>query len=300
MKKILSTLLAFAICSAPLTAFAKTEAKNTDGYTVISGAGKLSNYTNLQPSPFTNDSTNISYVAITSGITNIGNNTFKNCDYLRDVLLPSSVTTIGSQSFANCDSLTKVIIPYGVTHIMSYAFIDCKNLQEVYIPDSVTIIGESAFYGCSNLTVYAGENEAVKSYCQSNNIRYVKIDKVQNVVSDVLTDVKIIINGNDFTYKYPVVMKNSTTMIPLRNIFEAVGCSVWWDDNTKTAFASKGDITLELKTDSDIISVNGYKKILATPTSLICDNTMVHIRVVEHLGANVEWDGDTRTIKISY
>ncbi len=300
MKKIISTLLAFAICSAPLAALAKTEAKNTDGYTVISGEGKLSNYTNLEPSPFTNDSTNISYVAITSGITNIGNNTFKDCDYLRDVLLPSSVTTIGSQSFAGCDSLTKVIIPYGVTHIMSYAFIDCKNLQEVYIPDSVTIIGESAFYGCDNLTIYAGENLAVKSYCQNDNIRYVKTDKVQNVVSDVLQDIKIIINGAEFSYKYPVVMKNSSTMIPLRNIFEAVGCSVWWDDSTKTAYASKGDVTLGLKTGSDIISVNEQEKTLATPTSLICDNTMVHIRAVEHLGINVEWNGDTRTINISY
>ena len=300
MKKIISVLLAFAICSASATVLAKTEAKNTDGYTVISGEGKLSNYTNLEPSPFTNDSSNISYVAITSGITNIGNNTFKNCDFLRDVLLPSSVTTIGSQSFANCDSLTKVIIPYGVTHIMSYAFIDCKNLKEVYIPDSVTIIGESAFYGCDNLTIYAGENTAVKSYCQNDNVKYVKVDKIQNVVSDVLQDIKIIINGAEFSYKYPVVMKNSTTMIPLRNIFEAVGCSVWWDDSTKTAYASKGDIKLGLKTGSDMISVNGQEKILATPTSLICDNTMVHIRAVEHLGIDVEWNGDTRTIKISY
>ncbi len=300
MRKIISTLLAFVICSSSLPAFAKTEAKNTDGYTVISGDGKLSNYTNLSPSPFTEDSANISYVAITSGITNIGNNIFKDCDYLRDVLIPSSVSTIGSQSFAGCDSITKVIIPYGVTHIMSYAFIDCKNLKEVYIPDSVTIIGESAFYGCDNLTVYAGENSAVKSYCETDNINYIKVEKIQNTVWDVLQDIKIIINGAEFSYKYPVVMNNSTTMIPLRNIFEAVGCSVWWDDSTKTAFASKDGITLGLKTGSDIISVNGQEKILATPTSLMCDNTMVHIRAVEHLGIDVEWNGDTRTITITY
>ena len=300
MKKTLSALLILAMCTGGLTAFAKTEAKNTDGYTVISGEGKLSNYTNIEPSPFTNDSANISYVAVTSGITNIGNNTFKNCDYLRDVLLPSSVTTIGSQAFADCDSLTRVIIPYGVTHIMSYAFINCKNLKEVYIPDSVTIIGESAFYGCDNLTIFAGDNPAVKSYCQNDNIIYTKVDKIQNVVSDVLQDIKIIINGAELSYKYPVVMKNSTTMIPLRSIFEAVGCTVWWDDSTKTAYASKGDIKLGLKTDSDIISVNEQEKILATPTSLICDNTMVHIRAVEHLGIDVEWNGDTRTITITY
>ena len=300
MKKTLSALLILAMCTVGLTAFAKTEAKNTDGYTVISGEGKLSNYTNIEPSPFTNDSANISYVAVTSGITNIGNNTFKNCDYLRDVLLPSSVTTIGSQAFADCDSLTRVIIPYGVTHIMSYAFINCKNLKEVYIPDSVTIIGESAFYGCDNLTIFAGDNPAVKSYCQNDNIIYTKVDKIQNVVSDVLQDIKIIINGAELSYKYPVVMKNSTTMIPLRSIFEAVGCTVWWDDSTKTAYASKGDIKLGLKTDSDIISVNEQEKILATPTSLICDNTMVHIRAVEHLGIDVEWNGDTRTITITY
>ncbi len=300
MKKILCMLLILATCAGGAPAFAKTEAKNTDGYTVISGKGKLSNYTNVSPSPFTEDSTNISYVAITSGITNIGNNTFKDCNYLRDVLIPSSVTTIGSQSFANCESLTKVVIPYGVTHIMSYAFAGCRNLTEVYIPDSVTIIGESAFYGCDNLTVYAGENSTAKSYCDIENIKWQKTEKIQNTISDVLQDIKIIINGKELVYKYPVVMKNNTTMIPLRSIFEAVGCSVWWDDSTKTAYASKDGITAGLKTGSDQITVNGEGRTLATPTSLICDNTMVHIRAVEHLGAKVEWNGEAKVINITY
>ena len=299
MKKTLCMLLTIAAFAVTAPAYAKTEAKNTDGYTVISGEGKLSNYTNIAPSPFTEDKENISYVAITSGITNIGNNIFKDCIYLRDVLIPSSVTTIGSQSFANCESLTKAVIPYGVTHIMSYAFAGCRNLTEVYIPDSVTLIGESAFYGCNNLTVYAGENSTAKTYCHAENIKWQKSERVHNTISDVLQDVKIIINGQELSYKYPVIMKNSTTMIPLRSIFEAVGCSVWWDDSTKTAFASKGEITLGLKTGSDQITVNGESKTLATPTSLICDNTMVHIRAVEHLGIQVEWNGETKTINIT-
>ena len=284
----------------PLSAGAATEATNVDGYIVISGDGKIKDFTNSIKSPFTEDFQNVSYLAVLSGINSIGNNNFKHCTLLRDIVLPSTVHTIGSQAFAGCESLTKVIIPYGVTNIMNYAFVDCKNLREVYIPDSVVMVGESAFYGCENLTVYAGKDSCMKNYCATDNINIQLADSGHNTIVDVLNDVKIIINGVELSYKYPVVMRNSSTLIPLRSIFEATGCTVSWDDSTKTAYASKNGITVGLKTESDIITVNGAQKNLATATTLMCDNTMVHIRAVEYLGMNVDWNGETRTITITY
>ena len=299
-KKLVCILLTAIIINPGIYANAETEASNLNGYTVISGTGKIKDFTNQIKSPFTEDSRNISYVAMMSGVSSVGNNSFKNCDVLRDVIFPSSVHEIGSQAFAGCSSLSTVVIPYGVTYIMNYAFIDCKNLKEVYIPDSVIMVGESAFYGCDNLTVYAGASSVMQEYCKNEGINIITVDKIQNTVVDVLNDVKIYINGKELEYDYPVVMKNSTTLIPLRSIFEAVGCVVAWDDSTKTAYAEKDGTTLALKTNSDIIFVNGNEKKLATPTTLMCDNTMVHIRAIEHLGINVEWDGVARTINVTY
>ena len=300
IKKIICTILAISAFAAPTCTYAATEATNIDGYIVLSGDGKIKNFTNAIKSPFTEDYINVSYVAAMSGITTIGNNTFKGCTILRDIVLPSTVHTIGSQAFADCISVTKVVIPYGTTNIMNYAFAGCMSLQEVYIPDTVTMIGESAFYGCKNLTVYASESSYAKKYCADEGIRFQSAGKSHNIISDVLQDVKIIINGNELSYKYPVVMRNSSTLIPLRSIFEATGCKVAWDDSTKTAYASKNGVTVGLKTESDIITVNGRQEKLATSTTLMCDNTMVHIRAVEHLGMNVDWNGETRTIIITY
>lgn len=300
LKKLACILLTALIINPGIYANAATEASNHNGYTIISGTGKIKDFTNQTKSPFTEDSQNISYVSIMSGVSSVGNNAFKNCNVLRDVIIPSSIREIGSQAFAGCSSLNTVVIPYGVTYIMNYAFIDCKNLKAVYIPDSVIMVGESAFYGCDNLTIYAGASSVMQDYCKKDGINLVTVDKVQNTVVDVLNDVKIYINGTELQYNYPVVMKNSTTLIPLRSIFEAVGCVVAWDDSTKTAYAEKNGTTLALKTNSDSIFVNGTEQKLTTPTTLMCDNTMVHIRAIEHLGINVEWDGDARTINVTY
>ena len=300
IKKLACILLTALTINSGIYANAATEASNINGYTVISGTGKIRDFSNSTISPFTEDSQNISYVAMMSGVSYVGNNAFKNCKMIRDVIFPSSVREIGAQAFAGCESISTLVIPYGVTYIMNYAFIDCKNLKEVYIPDTVNIVGESAFYGCDNLTVYAGASSVMQEYCKNEGINIVTVDKVQNTVVDVLNDIKIYINGKELEYNYPVVMKNSTTLIPLRSIFEAVGCVVAWDDSTKTAYAEKDGITLALKTNSQSIFVNGIEKTLSTPTTLMCDNTMVHIRAIEHLGINVEWDGDARTISVTY
>lgn len=299
IKKLICFLLLTGILCSGITTYAATEASNINGYTIISGTGKIKNFSNSNKSPFTEDNSNISYVAMMSGVSNIGNNSFKNCTYLRDVIIPSSVREIGSQAFAGCSELSRIVIPYGVTYIMNYAFIDCKNLKEIYIPDTVTMVGESVFYGCENLTVYASANSCVKSVCETDNINFVATDKTTNTVVDVLNDVKITINGAELDYNLPIVMKNSMTMIPLRSIFEAVGCTVVWDDSTKTAYAEKDGNVLVLKTDSNTAYLNGIEQKLSLPTTLMCDSTMVHIRAVELLGINVEWNGEARTISIT-
>jgi len=281
-------------------ALAEVKTNNINGYYTFSGNDKIKDYSNSNPSPFTEEKDSVNYAAIMTGIRGIGNNAFKYCTSLRDVVIPSSVTYIGSQAFAGCSWLSSVVIPYGVTRIDNYAFIDCKNLKTVYLPDSVTIIGESAFYGCDNLTVYAGSDSCVNTYAETDKIKVVHTDNEQNSIIDVLDTVKIVINGTELEQKYPVIMKNQMTLIPLRTIFEAVGCTVTWDDATKTAYASKNGISLGFKTNSsEIVSQTGVQY-LDTPTALICDNTMVHIRAVEKFGINVEWNGETKTILISY
>ena len=67
------------------------------------------------------------------------------------VTIPSGVTNIGNWAFFNCNGLTSIFIPSGVNEIGEYAFYLCRNLVDVFIPNSVAGIGQYAFYNCSKL-----------------------------------------------------------------------------------------------------------------------------------------------------
>ena len=94
----------------------------------------------------------VTSVSMPEGMTNIGNNTFYQCNHLPSVTIPSTVTSIGNSAFNYCVSLTSVTIPEGVTSIGESAFTWCEGLTSVTIPSTVTNIGGHAFHYCSALT----------------------------------------------------------------------------------------------------------------------------------------------------
>lgn len=62
-----------------------------------------------------------------------------------------TVTKIGDEAFKDCSNLSEIVIPNSVTEIGVHAFEDCKNLKNITIPSSVTEIKYQAFVG-SGLT----------------------------------------------------------------------------------------------------------------------------------------------------
>lgn len=294
----ITALLLTAAVTASAADFA--EVTRNDNYVIVKGESPMQHYTNMNPSPSTLDANRINFVNVMNGVTEIGNNSFTDCVNIGDIILPSSVTKIGNQAFAGCASLTQVIIPYGVTEIGKYAFINCPNLERVYIPDTVVKYGESCFYGCPKLTIYASPNSCMRTYAENEGISFIEANGEHNVKTDVLDDVRILINGTELVYKYPVIMRDSMTYIPLRTIFEAVGASVSWNGDLKCATVTKDGNQYDFYIGSADIYTNGVKGALDKPTSLICGNTMVHIRAVEKLGMYVAWDGSSKTISITY
>ena len=97
-------------------------------------------------SPWHDKRDDIITVVIADGITNIGDNTFRNCKNLRSLSIPGSITRIGNGSFLGCKNLRGYIrISNGLTHIGKEAFFMCDNLWEITIPNSMTKINGNVF-----------------------------------------------------------------------------------------------------------------------------------------------------------
>ena len=123
-----------------------------DGTLIISGTGRISNYSYDNNAPWYSCRAYIKRVVIQQGVRAIGDYAFYYCENLTSVAIPDSVTSIGGSAFSGCSGLTSVTIPDGVTSIGDYAFSGCSGLTSVTIPSSVTSIGDGAFSGCTELT----------------------------------------------------------------------------------------------------------------------------------------------------
>ncbi len=129
-----------------------------DGTLVLTGSGKMKNYSNN--SPFT--SKNIKTIEVGDGITSIGECAFYDCDQLESVQLPDSITTIGEWAFYLCESLSEVNFPKGLKSIGEIAFAGCA-VKYVTVPKSLTDIHSRAFEGCDIISYSVDKGNTVYS-----------------------------------------------------------------------------------------------------------------------------------------
>lgn len=115
--------------------------------------------------------------------------------------------------------------------------------------------------------------------------------------SDPLT---VYVNGKKQSYDPAPMLVNNRAIVPLRALFETLGAKVNWDDKTRTATASKGNVTISLQLDVAKATVNGKTVKLDAAPQVVQGRIMVPVRFVsETLGAQVVWDNATRSIKIT-
>lgn len=87
-----------------------------------------------------------------TGLTELPDDAFENCEKLSGISLPSTVTAIGEGVFNSCTELTQVTMPQSIISIGRAAFAACYKLTQITIPASVTYIGPYEFYMCYNIT----------------------------------------------------------------------------------------------------------------------------------------------------
>lgn len=123
-----------------------------------------------------------------------------------------------------------------------------------------------------------------------------------SAVSAADDEVKVYLDGTQLQFEQPPVIQDGRTLVPMRAIFEALGADVDWQGETQYIVAtssSKGQM-IEMHINNNIITHNGVDMTLDVAPQLINGYTMIPLRVVsECMDANVEWDGNTRTVYVT-
>ena len=87
---------------------------------------------------------------MSSNMTEIVPEKFKDDNFLDSVVMNKSVQKIGKYAFANCKQLKKVEMT-NVKEIKKYSFACCEKLEEVNGSETCRIFREYCFGGCSEL-----------------------------------------------------------------------------------------------------------------------------------------------------
>lgn len=111
--------------------------------------------------------------------------------------------------------------------------------------------------------------------------------------------VKVVLNGSTMSFDQPPIIKDERTLVPMRAIFEALGAEVTWYGDTRTVTAVKGDKTITMQIDNNVMYINGNPLTLDVPPQIMNERTLVPVRAVsESLDCTVNWDGNTQTVYI--
>ena len=117
-------------------------------------------------------------------------------------------------------------------------------------------------------------------------------------------EIRIFVNNKILDSPQPAFIKNDRMLAPMRAVFEALGASVNWDDNTKTVEARRNSLTIRLTVGSKAArrwDEYGASDItLDTEPEIVEGSVFIPLRfAAESLGANATWDDETRTVSVT-
>ncbi|MBQ7040431.1 MAG: copper amine oxidase N-terminal domain-containing protein, partial [Clostridia bacterium] len=113
------------------------------------------------------------------------------------------------------------------------------------------------------------------------------------------TEIAVKLNDTWMNFDVPPVIINGRTMVPMRAIFEALGCSVSWHGEEQTAVGNRNGKTVMVTIGSNDAFIAGESATVDQPPVLIDGRTLVPLRFIsEAFGCNVEWEAETKSVFI--
>ena len=120
-----------------------------------------------------------------------------------------------------------------------------------------------------------------------------------NTIAFASSDVKIKVNGSLLS-DAQAILKDGSTLLPVRSVSTALGSEVVWDNATKTASIDKDGTSVAITIGKKEISINGKTKAISTPAQIVNSRTYVPLRALgEALECDITWVNASKTVEIS-
>ena len=120
----------------------------------------------------------------------------------------------------------------------------------------------------------------------------------EEVVEPEPARIGVTVNGTPIAFAgSPPITRGGRILVPLRDVFEALGASVAYDAASRSIQAVKGSRTVSLRVGSTAAQVNGQMIRLSAKPRVRRGTTLVPVRfVAEALGAQVTWDAQNSVV----
>ncbi len=112
--------------------------------------------------------------------------------------------------------------------------------------------------------------------------------------------VRTVVDGQEITYTdvQPFIAADRT-LVPMRQFLEALGATVSWEAETRTAVARLNSIEVRATIGEQVAYIGGEPVELEVPAQIVSDRTVIPLRFfAEGLGLAVGWDPETYTVLV--
>lgn len=169
-----------------------------------------------------------------------------------------------------------------------------SELKGISVEQAIELIKNTGFTG--EITgdtlfkdIYKEDNDANRGVLASSGF----------VTYDDGNEILVMVKGKYIDFDVAPVIEDNRVLVPMRNIFTALGADVSWHGDVQTVIAIRGNDVIALQPGQNFLFKNSEKIEIPTPAIAKDGRILVPIRAVaEALDTEVFYNGTTKTVVI--
>jgi len=126
-----------------------------------------------------------------------------------------------------------------------------------------------------------------------------ELSKAGFVTYDDGDDILVMVKGKYIDFDVAPAIEDNRVLVPMRNIFTALGAEVHWQGDVQTVIAVRGNDVIAMQLGQNFLFKNNEKIEIPTAPVARDGRTLVPVRAVaEALDTDVFYNGNTKTVVI--